>query len=170
VTTKKIESYLKYIDQALFELDHFLCGVSNDIECIDFESLFKPLMLEITKDKESISKNIDILGNYYSMSEMLDLSRKQWMHENENSEHYEKIDYMCSSIGGICEDTILRILEIHDPDSFIHINDSNFSIQPFLKTINSSERGSILTLKPTYMGVTLDLHMLAKKFRHLIGK
>lgn len=165
MTSKKIKRYRKEIDRALFELDHFLCGVNTKIEFIDFESLFDPFMREATKDKESIAANLDVLGNYLSMSEMLNLSRKKWMNENENSEYYERVDDMCSTIGGICEDTILRILEIHDPDGFVHINDSNYSIQPYLATIESSENERMLTLKPTFMGITLDLHALAKRVK-----
>jgi hypothetical protein len=170
MSNKSILKLQQDLDNALYKLDHFLCGVTSEIEVIDFNILFSPLIAEVTKDKNVVLENLDMLGNYYSMSEMLNLSRKNWMYSNDDSEYYEAIDEMCSVIGGCCQDTILRILEIHDPDSFVHIDDSNFSIQSYLKTTNQNDSEKILTLKPTYMGISLDLQALARKASKLLRK
>ena len=149
-------------------------GITDTVEIYDFDHLSNLLIKEILDDKNNIKSNMDILGNYYTMAQVLEYSFKDWYKNGgEESPMFERMDDMCCSIFNEWQDKFLRLIEMHKPESVGEIDfDKKISIQPYLTTITekNSKANRVLTLKPTYKGITIDLHVMWDKITSIFRK
>ena len=149
-------------------------GITDSVQIYDFEILFDKLVTEILDDKNNIKSNMDILGNYYTMAQVLEWSFKDWYQNGgEESSMFERMDDMHCSIYNECQVKFLRLIEMHAPESIDEIDfEKKLSIQSYLTTIteNNAQKNRILTLKPTYKGITIDLHVMWEKFINVFRK
>ena len=170
--SKKIKKFCKIINSHLYDLDRVLNGIIDDLQDFAFSHYFNLLVKEISKQKNLNRENKDILGNYYSMCQLLELEYEKWDNENyESHSNYEKINSMYVGIYNSCNIEILEFLQLYDSENIEEVNcddEKPITIKQYLN-VDKSQKGwfgrvyDSINFNPGYAGISFDIKRLFNK-------
>lgn len=181
MSQNQVDYLCTLINTHLHDFDRVICGFINSMPYFEFEKHFSLLVTEITKKENLTDRNKKIVSEYYSMSQLLDLSYEKWdMNNYEKNIHYESLNSMYVEIYNSCNFMILDFLKIYDSENMEEIRfDENepISITPYIKSIEQDliETNSLtwrnkliesVSLKPSAFGISIDLKNLFIKAKN----
>lgn len=173
--SKIIRKTTKDINSHLHDLDRVMNGILYTMSYFNFEHHFEILIDEISKKENLTSQNKSILGNYYSMCELLDYSYERWDSNNyETHPDYNEINAMYVAIHNTCNSKILQFLKTYDAENIEVIcydDDEPVSIWPLIDEIENAKNTDTLfdrlvnsiNVRPGAFGLSIDLKQLFKK-------
>ena len=171
----EIKSLTKKINQNLHDLDRVLNGFLSEIPFFEFRKHFLDLIEEVSKKNNLIRANIDIIGEYYSMRETLDLEYEKWdmaNYESLQESVYDNINSMYVEIHNTCNTEILNFLKVYDKDNIEVIRFDEETTSSIVPHIENTERNSFgkytrliesINIKPGIFGFSIDIKKLFGK-------
>lgn len=177
MNSKAVDQLCKVINKHLHDLDRVLNGFIEFMPYFEFDKYLKLLVAEISKKNNLTRRNINILGEYYSMCQLLELEYKQWDIDNfESNLQYEEINSMYVEIYNSCNNDVLNFLKVYDSEN---IKESCFeeeepiSITHYIQRV---EKGAItwrkriveriiesVSIKPSIGGISIDIKTLFRR-------
>lgn len=176
MNSKSVDQLCKMINKHLYDLDRVLNNFINSMTYFEFEKYFRFLIVEISEKNNPTRQNINIIGEYYSMCQLLEIEYKKWDIENyESNPHYENINSMYVEIYNSCNNELLNFLKVYDSDNIDDSFDEEepISIAPYIQSIEKEaiprqkrifERISeAVSLKPGIGGISVDIKTLFRR-------
>ncbi|MBF8274971.1 MAG: hypothetical protein HW390_44 [Candidatus Brocadiaceae bacterium] len=177
MNSKAVDQLCKVINKHLHDLDRVLNGFIEFMPYFEFEKYLKFLVAEISKKNNLTRRNINILGEYYSMCQWLELEYKKWDIDNfESNPQYEEINSMYIEIYNSCNNEVLNFLKVYDSENIKEIRfdeEEPISITPYIQRV---EKGAItwlkriveriieaVSLKPGIGGISIDIKTLFRR-------